>query len=357
MATITKPYTFASGAIIYAAEHNDNFDTIYTDYNGNVTNANIAAAAAIALSKLAALTASRAVVTTAGGVLTVAGGNLTLAADLTTSGANALTLTTTGATNVTLPTTGTLATLAGAETLSNKTLTAPKLANGGFIADANGNEGIILTTTASAVNEITVVPAATGNDPAITASGGDTNIDLALTPKGEGGVQLNTSATAKQSTISSGLVVNNGGNGNAADDFNAKGDTDAGLLYVDASTDTVGVGTATPTVAKFTINGSIKLKRTAVSDTAYTALVTDHIIAYTALTAGRTVTLPAAATTGASANPFVLIVKDEAGAAGTSNITIDGSGAETIDGAATNVINTNYGSRSIYCNGTAWFTF
>ena len=49
-------------------------------------------------------------------------GNITTAADLITSGANSLTLTTTGATNVTLPTTGTLATLAGTESLSNKTL-------------------------------------------------------------------------------------------------------------------------------------------------------------------------------------------------------------------------------------------
>lgn len=49
-------------------------------------------------------------------------GNLNIAADLITSGANSLTLTTTGATNVTLPTTGTLTTLAGTETLTNKTI-------------------------------------------------------------------------------------------------------------------------------------------------------------------------------------------------------------------------------------------
>lgn len=52
------------------------------------------------------------------------GGNITVPAGFT-SGAHSTTLTTAGATNVTLPTTGTLATLAGTETLTNKTLTAP----------------------------------------------------------------------------------------------------------------------------------------------------------------------------------------------------------------------------------------
>lgn len=55
------------------------------------------------------------------------GGNLTLANAFSTSGAYALTLTTTAATNITLPTTGTLSTLAGTETLLNKTLTNPTI--------------------------------------------------------------------------------------------------------------------------------------------------------------------------------------------------------------------------------------
>lgn len=52
MATIVKPYTFSAGGTIIAAEHNSNFDTIISDYNGNITNVNISASAAIANTKL-----------------------------------------------------------------------------------------------------------------------------------------------------------------------------------------------------------------------------------------------------------------------------------------------------------------
>jgi len=74
--------------------------------------------------------------------------------------------------------------------LSSTVITAPKIANGGFIADANGNEQIKFTTTASAVNEITVINSATGSAPEIQSTGGDTNIDLKITPKGTGKLVL-----------------------------------------------------------------------------------------------------------------------------------------------------------------------
>ena len=87
----------------------------------------------------------------------------------------------------------TLVSTTGTETLSNKTLTAPKFADGGFIADANGNELILLQTTTSAVNELEITNAATGNAVQIATSGGDTNIDLKISPKGTGVVDVDTS--------------------------------------------------------------------------------------------------------------------------------------------------------------------
>src|SRR5210317_1426261 len=87
----------------------------------------------------------------------------------------------------------TLVSTTGTETLSNKTLTAPKFADGGFIADANGNELILLQTTTSAVNELEITNAATGNAVQIATSGGDTNIDLKLSPKGSGVVDVDSS--------------------------------------------------------------------------------------------------------------------------------------------------------------------
>ena len=53
------------------------------------------------------------------------------------------------------------------------------------IIDENSNEQIKFTTTASATNEITIANAAAGNSPIISATGGDTNVGLTLTPKGD----------------------------------------------------------------------------------------------------------------------------------------------------------------------------
>jgi len=76
----------------------------------------------------------------------------------------------------------------GTQTLTNKTLTSPKI--GTSILDTNGNELLLLTATGSAVNELTLANAASGNAPSITASG-ETNVSINLIPKGTGQVQIN----------------------------------------------------------------------------------------------------------------------------------------------------------------------
>jgi hypothetical protein len=75
------------------------------------------------------------------------------------------------------------------------------------INDDSGNEFIIFQKTATAVNQLDITNAATGNPPEVSATGGDSNISLKLTPKGTGQVVLDGNVG-----IESGLIdLKNGG--------------------------------------------------------------------------------------------------------------------------------------------------
>lgn len=92
-----------------------------------------------------------------------------------------------------------------AATLRNKTLISPALTTPRIttaINDTNGAELIRFTATASAVNDIAVTNAATGNKPTITATGDDTNITVRLAGKGTGSVEI-TKAAYTSATITS----------------------------------------------------------------------------------------------------------------------------------------------------------
>ena len=82
-------------------------------------------------------------------------------------------------------------TLAGTQTLTNKTLTSPKI--GTSVLDTNGNELALLTATSSAVNEVTFANAATGNNPSFAATGDDSNIGIDLKTKGTGVIKAEDS--------------------------------------------------------------------------------------------------------------------------------------------------------------------
>ena len=63
---------------------------------------------------------------------------------------------------------------------------------GGYVFNTGGGAQMTIQDTASAVNYLQVTGAATGNSPVLSAQGSDTNIDLALTPKGTGVVKYGT---------------------------------------------------------------------------------------------------------------------------------------------------------------------
>jgi hypothetical protein len=125
-------------------------------------------------------------------------GQIVIAAPHSESASNTLTLPSTGGDARLVSTSSTA-------TLTNKTLTAPKIADGGFIADANGNELVVFQTTSSAVNQLEITNNASGSNPILAATGDDTNIGITLTPKGTGEIvigagNLNYGGTAVTST-------------------------------------------------------------------------------------------------------------------------------------------------------------
>ena len=85
-------------------------------------------------------------------------------------------------------------------------------------------------------------------------------------------------------------------------------------------------------------------------------LTSDYIIAITNTDAARAVTISAEdKATGSTANPRIMIIKDESGGAAAHNITVSLETAGNIDGAASYVINQNYQSITLYIDGTNAF--
>lgn len=120
----------------------------------------------------------------------------------------------------------TIATISGAQTLTDKTLTAPKFADGGFIADPSGNELLKFVAPGSAANEISIANAPASSSPTISSTGSDSDIGLNLTPKGSGAV-----------TVTGRQVINSTDNTNAALRITQTGTGNALLVEDDTNPD------------------------------------------------------------------------------------------------------------------------
>lgn len=92
---------------------------------------------------------------------------------------------------------------------------------------------------------------------------------------------------------------------------------------------------------------------TLVLGSVYSVATSDYLIAITHLSYAPSVGLPDAQLVGPGKS---YIVKDEAGGAGTTTITVRSAGERNIDGSATATITSNYGTVRLYTDGANWFT-
>jgi hypothetical protein len=211
--------------------------------------------------------------------------NITVTANTT----NALTIGTglsgtsfNGSSAVTIAIDSTVTTLTGTQTLTNKTLTSPRVGTGVF--DTNGNEVLNIVPVASAVNELSISNAATGGAVLLTTAGSDANINLLIQTKGTGTITLDT--------------------GTGAGFIDLKPGTDALRLYDDDSSHYYTFVTGNRTA-----NYNITLPAGDVTLTSGTSVVTTRSISTTAplagggdLSANRTLSL--AAGYGDTQNPY-----------------------------------------------------
>ena len=224
-------------------------------------------------------------------------------------------------------------TLTGTQTLTNKTLTSPKI--GTSILDTNGNELALLTATGSAVNEFTIANAATGAGPTLSATG-ETNVPINITPKGTGDVFINPPSSGS-------LAIK--GNATNAGILKIFEDTDLGSYHTGFTAGnltedivyTLPLEDATTSGDCLTSNASGVLSWTTISGgVSWQAVITadpGNAVAgrgYFCNTPSSafTVTLPTSATIGDEVN-----IVDYAGTFDTNNLTI-GRNSHKIQGAA-----------------------
>lgn len=104
------------------------------------------------------------------------------------------------------------------------------------------------------------------------------------------------------------------------------------------------------------LNAGQRFKRTnfntLITGSVYSVTRADYLIGVINLSYAPTVGLPMPSVVGSGKN---YIIKDEAGGAATTSITIRSYENITIDGAASTTIAINYGIRSFYTDGKQWF--
>lgn len=110
------------------------------------------------------------------------GKTITLGGNFTTSGAYALTATLTNTTSVTFPTTGTLATLAGSESLTNKSVNGVTLTTGGSSSQFLNGAGSYVAITQKILQVVGATDSTQRTTTSATFVTGSNTLSVAITP-------------------------------------------------------------------------------------------------------------------------------------------------------------------------------
>lgn len=126
-----------------------------------------------------------------------------------------------------------------------------------------------------------------------------------------------------------------------------------------AQRDQVTIEHVTPPRLDQNLNSRNPVKITSMTTSPFTAKHVDRVILVNMASAVGTVNLPVTNSGNALAIPrpgagTAITIKDISGAASSFNITVNPAAGETIDGASSKVISTNYGSIALVSTGTGW---
>jgi hypothetical protein len=136
--------------------------------------------------------------------------------------------------------------------------------------------------------------------------------------------------------------------------------TSASATLVISNTDTSELNYWNGTIWERVVSNSTQLDEKSrvgfATSTNTGALGNASIYACTDTTSARTLTISSSTIAlGSTSEVIAILIKDESGAAGTNNITIDTEGSETIDGVSSVVITANYGDVALYADGSNLF--
>ena len=244
----------------------------------------------------------------------------------------------------------------------------------------------------AAVNYLTITNAATGNDVTIGATGTDTNVDIKISPNGTGEILLDGGTVVGVPT------GGNKGSGSLnaealyiggdlltsvvstfdSDTFTGDGSTtgftlsraavsedailvavsglvqDGGVDYTVSGT-TLTFTTAPPNTVKILVlfqDAKATINETTTTKTgAYTTIAADDVVFADSTSSSFTITLGTAAVISGNHTT----IKDSGGNGTANNIIIDTEGSETIDGAASVTISSDFEVFTFTSDGTNWF--